>query len=162
MRQPAPSWVESWVTQLHEPELDESVLASVSTTGEWIVSALRECQGKAETVEAGKLAALGAMSGMVPWHREWSAQFAGHELLILELEEWERENPTRPFLWHFAFAWPHRRSGVARTLEIAKAAVLRAAREHERRQSLARGNDQSIIRGNRSTEEPWLPKKETP
>ena len=128
MSQSAPSWVEAWVTRLDEPDMDLTVVASVSTTGEWIVAALRECQGKAKTVEAGKLAALGAMSGLLRWHREWSAKFAKHDLLIIELEK-----PTRPFMWHFAFCWPHRKSGVARTLEIAKAAVLRAAREHELR-----------------------------
>ncbi len=127
------SWVEAWVTRLDEPDLDLTVVASVSTTGEWIVAALSECQGKAETVEDGKLAALGAMSGLLRWHREWSAKFAEHELLIIELEGWEREKPTRPFMWHFAFSRPHQKSGDARTLEIAKAAVLRAAREHERR-----------------------------
>lgn len=132
MSESAPIWVEEWVTELNS-DLDETVVAAVSTTGEWIVAGLEEGQGKAETVEAGKLAALGAMSELLRWHREWSAKFAGHELLILELEDWESEKPTRPFLWHFAFDWAHRKSGYARTLEVAKDAVLRAAREHELR-----------------------------
>ena len=132
MSESAPIWVEEWVTELNS-DLDETVVAAVSTTGEWIVAGLEERQGKAETVEAGKLATLGAMSGLLRWHREWRAKFAEHELLILELEEWESEKPTRPFLWHFAFDWAHRKSGYARTLEVAKDAVLRAAREHELR-----------------------------
>jgi hypothetical protein len=133
MSEAAPEWIESWVNYLNEARMDEELFASVSTTGSWYVAAREEREGKADTLEAGKLAALGAMAGLVPWHREWRAKFAGHELLIVELEEWERENPTLPFAWTFAMPWPYRESGDAETIESAKAAVLRAARAHERR-----------------------------
>jgi len=135
MSEPALEWVESWASYLNEPRMDEDLIALVSTTGSWYVAAGRERQGKADTVEAGKLAALGAMAGLVPWHREWRAKFAGYELLIVEMEEWERENPTRPFAWTFAWPWDFRESGEEDTLESAKAAVLRAAMAHELRRA---------------------------
>ena len=135
MSEPEPEWVESWANYLNEPRMDADLVALVSTTGSWYVAAGEERQGKADTVEAGKLAALGAMAGLVPWHREWRAKFAGLELLIVEMEEWERENPTLPFAWTFALPWPHRESGDAETIESAKAAVLRVARAHERRRA---------------------------
>lgn len=135
MSEPEPEWVESWANYLNEPRMDAALIALVSTTGSWYVAAGEERQGKADTVEAGKLAALGAMAGLVPWHREWRAKFAGLELLIVEMEEWERENPTLPFAWTFAWPWEFRESGDAATIESAKAAVLRVARAHELRRA---------------------------
>ena len=135
MSEPEPEWVESWATYLNEPRMDAELIALVSTTGSWYVAGGEERQGKADTVEAGKLAALGAMAGLVPWHREWSAKFLGYKLLIFEMEEWERQNPKLPFAWTIQWPWELRESDDAETIESAKAAVLRAAMAHERRRA---------------------------
>ncbi len=114
-------WEELSVAEL---QAEERITIEVTPAGDWNCgSSLEEIEGRAGTLDAGKLASAGALANLLEWYRQWQARDG--DLLIIEVPE----DDVITYVWHFERYTKRHKYGEAPTLEAAQAAAIQAAGE---------------------------------